>query len=131
MTLPASVTLRLTEGNRNETKLHRLDHHGHLFRLRARSRFRAETLHEDQHGFLSLGPFDSGLDHGPRLHFGESGRPGSDWHGSVRREVRHRHEPLLLDRSDSRHGFHWRLYDAFLLRFARALGTGVPEAAFR
>ncbi|HZL28399.1 MAG TPA: hypothetical protein VFC39_17890 [Acidobacteriaceae bacterium] len=44
------------------------------------------------------------------------GAAGSDWHGRVGRQVRHRHQPFLLDRRDSRDGVRRSFHDAVLLR---------------
>ena len=58
-----------------------------------------------------------------RVHLGEPRRAGSDRDGRVGGEVRHRHEPLLLDRRDPGDGVRRAVHDAVLLRIARALGA--------
>ena len=66
-----------------------------------------------------------------RVHLRQSGRPGSDWHGRVRRQVRHRDQPLLLDRRDPRDGVRRPVHDAVLLRLAGPLRARVPPAPIR
>ena len=46
-------------------------------------------------------------------------------------EVRHHHQPVLLDRCHSRHGLCGHLYDAVLLRIEGAIRARVPAHALR
>ena len=48
-----------------------------------------------------------------------------------RRQVRHRHQPLLLGGRDPGDGLRGPLHDAVLLRLAGALGARIPAAAVR
>src|SRR5713226_7048403 len=61
----------------------------------------------------------------------EPGRSGSDRHGRFRREIRHRHLALLLDRSHSRDGLRRHFHDAVLLRLARPLRPGISAPSLR
>ena len=63
------------------------------------------------------------------LYLRQPGCPGSDRHGRVGREIRHRDQPFLLDWRYSGDDVRRRLHDAFLLRFEGALSAGVSATA--
>ena len=124
---PSEVTL----ASRHTAGRDRLRHPGRLLPLRPRHRVRAQALHEDERGLLPLRALDPGLDRRPRLPLREPRRAGDDRHGRLRRQVRHRHRPLLLGGRHPGHGVRGHLHDALLLRLEGALGARVPEAALR
>jgi SSS family solute:Na+ symporter len=101
-----------------------LANHGYIFGLRFRHWFRAQTLHENQHGLFSVGAFDSCVDNRTSFYFRQSWSAGSNRHGGIGREVRNCHKPFLLGGRDSRNGLCGNSYDAFLLRLTRTI---VPE----
>ncbi len=84
-----------------------------------------------QRGLLPLGPVHSHLDRRTRLPLRQPGRPGSDRHGGLGRQVRDDDEPFLLGRRHPRHGVRRDLHDAVLLRLPRALRAGIPPAPVR
>src|SRR5882724_31429 len=114
----------------HEAHHNRLDHHACLLRLRAGHWLCAQTTYEDKQGFLPVWSLASGLDYRVGLHLSQPGCAGSYWHGRLRRQVWHCHEPLLLDRRDTGDGLRGRSYDALLLRLASALRSGILEVAF-
>ena len=124
---PSEVTL----ARRHTAGRDRLRHPGRLLPLRPRHRVGAQALHEDERGLLPLRALDPGLDRGPRLPLREPRGAGDDRHGRLRRQVRHRHRPLLLGGRHPRHGVRRHLHDALLLRLEGALGARVPEAPLR
>ena len=93
--------------------------------------FALRALHDDEHGFLPIGPFDSGLGRRTCVPLRQSRRAGSHRHGGLGRQVRHRDQSFLLGGRDPGDGVPRRLHDAVLLRLARTLGAGVSEVAFR
>ena len=111
------------------TGLYRLRNSCHLRPLRAGNRVRAEAIDEEQRRFLHVRPVHPRLDHGLGVHVGQPGGAGVGGHGGQRRQIRRRHEPLLLGRRDSRHGLPGRLHDAVLLRLQGPQRARVSEAA--
>jgi len=63
------------------------------------------------------------------LHLREPGRAGGDWHGGLRREIRHHDQPFLLGRRDFRR---WSFLAIFMmpfyLRLESAIGAGIFES---
>ncbi len=91
----------------------------------------AQARHANEHRLLPRREDASGLGDRARVHLGEPRRAGSDRHGRVGGQVRHRHEPLLLGGCDSGDGVRRAVHDALLLRIAGALGARVPQAPVR
>jgi len=74
--------------------------------------------------FLHVRPFDPDLGHRPGLHFRQSRRLGTRWHGRERRQNTHLHRALLLGRRDSGHDLPGRVHDAF---YYGSKARSVPE----
>ncbi len=91
----------------------------------------AAAIREEQRRLLPVRTVHSRVDHRPGVHLGQPGRPGSDRHGRVGRQVRDDDQPLLLGRRHPGDGLRRHLHDAVLLRLASAIRAGVPEAPLR
>ena len=112
-------------------RTHRLRHPHRLHAVRAGDRCRPETLHEDEHRLLPVGPLDSGVDRRVGVCLGEPGGTRGDRDGRVRRQVRHDDLPFLLAGGRGGDGLRGRIHDAVLLRIESPLRARIPEAPFR
>ena len=93
----------------------RLADHAGLLRLCPRHWRCAEALHADQQRLFPGRPVDPGMGLRPGVHLGEPRSAGGYRDGRVGGEVRHYHQPLLLDRRDPGDDLCRSLHDAVLL----------------